>query len=105
MSLDWKQKHANDSEEAANHTIVQRACLEFANNMGFDFSGLPRYGLLKIANYAAQVARAQALGIDPQLLTLTEDEARSEAYRIAAMAVEQGVPIRFIDEYEGEING
>ena len=65
---DWKQAHADAADEAVDHQLVQDAMAEFARNMGFDLDGLPAYGLHKVAAYAAQVARAQALGFDPELL-------------------------------------
>jgi hypothetical protein len=94
---DWKRHHANDSTEAVQHEIVQRVMEEYADNMGFTLDGLPAYGLRKVALYAAQVARAQALGFDPNLLRLSEDEAASGQWALAASLVLAGVPTFTID--------
>ncbi len=66
---------------------------EFAFNMGFALGGLPKYGLRKVALYAAQVARAQALGFDIELLRMSAEEATEERLDRARMAVESGVPV------------
>lgn len=88
----WKNTHANESYEAVKHPLVQRVIAEFAENMNFPLEGLPRYGLEKIAMYAAQVARAQCLGFDPDLLRLTPDEYNALAMERAAELVYGGVP-------------
>ncbi len=90
---DWKNEHANAASHAWNHPMVTEVIKEYAANMGFDpDKGLPAYGALKIAMYAAQVARAQALGFDPELLRLTEDEANRAQMERAAAMVFAGVP-------------
>lgn len=94
---DWKTEHANRATDAVQHPLVQQAITECADNMRIDLEGLPAYGLNKIALYAAQVARAQALGFDPDLLRLTPSEANSELMRRAAEAVYRGVPTTVID--------
>jgi hypothetical protein len=97
-SGDWKQVHADASEEGVlDHPLVLRAMEEFADNMGFKLEGLPRYGLMKIASYVAQVARARALGFDPDLLLLTAEEADAQALEKARMAVAKGKPVLRID--------
>lgn len=103
MAEGWKHRHANESEKAVAHRLVQEVIAEFADNMGFALEGLPRYGMHKVALYAAQVARAQALGFDPELLTLTDEEGLEAQLRLAEMAVEQGVPttIVVVPEQEG----
>lgn len=53
--------------------------------------------LTKIATYAAQVARAQALGFDPELLRLSADEADTAMLAQARMAVASGKPVWLID--------
>lgn len=99
MADDWKQHHANESDKAWQHPIVTRVIEEYASNMGFDPKvGLPAYGVMKVAMYAAQVARAQALGIDPELLRLTAQEANSEVLRLAAEAALSGIPVHVIEE-------
>jgi hypothetical protein len=96
-STDWKSKHANDAESAIDSPFVIRAMEEFALNMGFDFDGFQRYGLMKIASIAAQVARAEALGFDPELLRLTPTEANSQILLQAASAVFSGVPVHLVE--------
>lgn len=49
------------SNEVVEGTYVTDAMQEFAQNMHFENTGLPRFGLRKIANYAAQVAIAKAI--------------------------------------------
>jgi hypothetical protein len=66
MTADWKEHHANEAEKALDQDLVQRVLTEFAGNMGFERDGLPEYGLVKIVLTVAQVARAEALGFDPQ---------------------------------------
>jgi hypothetical protein len=95
-ATDWKQHHANEAEKAVYHPMVQHVIEEFARNMKISLDGLPRYGQ-KIATYAAQVARAQTLGIDPELLRLTADEYNSEALRLAAEATFRGIPTYVIE--------
>ena len=98
---DWKQQHANDAELAAEHPMVERVMHEFARNMGFELEGLPRFGMMKVASIVAQVARAQALGFDPELLRLTPQEANSVMMDVAARAVVSGVPVTVIDPDDG----
>lgn len=95
---DWKQKHADDSEEGVlNHPLVVRQMESFARNMGFELEGLPRMGLLQIVSVSAQVARAHALGFDPELLRLAPHEADEQNLAIARKLVEQGKPVLRID--------
>lgn len=94
---DWKQHHANEADNAVFHPLVQQALEEFADNMGFALEGLPKIGLLKIAAYSAMVARAQALGFDPELLRLTPEEADSAILLRAAEATLRGVPVYMLD--------
>lgn len=99
--MNWKQKHANESDKVLNHALVVGVIDELmdnlANNCGVrPGDALVRYGLTKVAMYAAQVARAQALGFDPDLLRTTESESNAHMFRIARMAVESGKPVVFI---------
>lgn len=94
---DWKQQHADAANAAIEHPLVMAALQEYLENLGLDDSGLPAYGIRKVAAYAAQVARAQALGIDPEQLRLTPEEARSVQLRFAADAVLGGTPTFIID--------
>lgn len=98
MTDDWRNHHANEAGKAWTHPMVAEVMQEYADNMGFDSKvGLPAYGMMKVAMYAAQVARAQALGIDPELLKMTADEQNSELLRRAAEASFRGVPVYMIE--------
>lgn len=101
---DWKQCHANESEKAVDHEMVAYVRGELAENLGVTGQALPEYGIRKVALYAAQVARAQALGFDPELLRLSDEEADEHALRLAQIAVEAGKPVWLITatDQEGE---
>lgn len=90
---DWKQTHANDAEQATRHPIVKRVVGELLSNLNANGDALVRYGVMKVATYAAQVARAQALGFDPNLLLLSDAEATEAQLRLAQMAVDAGKPV------------
>ncbi len=94
---DWKSKHANDAEAAVYHPLVVDVIAEQMANLGTD-DRLTHYGLTKIATYAAQVARAQALGFDPELLRLSASEANEDQLRLARAAVAAGKPVWLIDD-------
>lgn len=96
-SDDWKTAHANESCKALDHDLVSGVIDEQMGNIGSD-SALVRYGLTKIAMYAAQVARAQALGFNPDLLRLSSEEANEEQLKLARAAVAAGKPVLRIDE-------
>lgn len=96
VPLDWKQRHANDAETAIEHPMVESCARELAANLGVGRGGLEWFGILKLATYAAQVARAQALGFDADLLSASADEANAELTRRAAELVLSGVPVRVI---------
>jgi hypothetical protein len=97
-SGDWKTAHADAATQALEHELVRSVMEEFADNMGFKLEGLPRYGLMKVAHYAAQVACAQALGFDPDLLRLSDEEAEAVMLTMARAAVAAGKPVLRIDE-------
>ena len=92
MTSDEKQAFANEAERALAHPLVRDVIEEFADNMGFDLEGLPKYGMMKVAMYAATVARAQALGIDPNDLRHTPEEGDAAMARKMRAAVDAGVP-------------
>jgi hypothetical protein len=95
---DWKNVHANAAGKALDHDLVKDVIAEYAENMGFDpENGLPAYGVRKVAMYAAQVARAQALGFDPNLLRMTDEETNSDLLALAAEAVLRGLPTWVLD--------
>ena len=77
---DWQQRreHANAAEAAVLHPITEYAIeelmLNLRNNCGLrELDSVVRYGVVKVATYAAQVARAQALGIDPDEMRETKE--------------------------------
>lgn len=90
---DWKKHHANESEKALKHPLVKDVMEELAGNLGIRGQALPEYGIAKVAAYAASVARAQALGFDPDLLRLSPEEANSELLALAERAARSGVPV------------
>ena len=93
---DWKQAHADEADKAVAHEIVQGVIDEQMGNLGSG-SALIRYGLTKVAVYAAQVARAQALGFDPSLLRLSAEEADAAMLALARASVASGKPTWLID--------
>jgi hypothetical protein len=93
---DWRQHHADESEHALVHLLVMVAIDELHTNLGTGSNALVDYGIHKVAAIAAQVARAQALGFDPDLLRLSADDADAEVLRIARMAAESGKPVWLI---------
>jgi hypothetical protein len=98
VASDWKQDFANDADKALSHPIVNDAVDEYVDNMlhnhGVDLDkGLPRYGFMKVRHAVALVARAQALGIDPDLLRLSNDEADAQIIEIARQAHKAGKPV------------
>ncbi len=94
---DWKRVHADEAEKALEHELVKDVIDEQMFNLGTNDDWV-RYGFMKVAHYAASVARAQALGIDPDLLRLSPEEANSEVLRLAAEAVVDGIPTHLIEE-------
>jgi hypothetical protein len=93
--VNWKDHHANESGKALDHDLVREVMDEYAKNMGFELEGLPRYGLMKVAMYAAQAARAQALGFDPDLLRMSDGEADEQMLQLAEAAALAGKPVWF----------
>ena len=94
---DWRDVHIAASDAALEHEMVVRVMAELRENLGVPDTGLPAYGIAKVAHYAAAVARAQALGFDPNLLKMTNDEATSEQLRLAAELVFRGVPVLTVE--------
>lgn len=87
MSTDtWQQEFAKHADETLQHPIVAGVMAELLDNLGVSAQGLPAYGLAKVAHYAAQVARAQALGLDPEVLrdgvASIEEDRPGEVYRM-----------------------
>lgn len=90
MNIDEKQQFANDAEQAIIHPLVQDVIDELLLNLNSPRDTLVSYGIHKVANTVAQVARAQALGIDPEILHVTPDEANDLMMRcVEALASEE----------------
>lgn len=102
MTTDWKNAHANAADASIKHELVEGVIEEFMDNIGIPDSGLPAYGIRKVAHYAAMVARAEALGFDPNLLRMTPQEATSHQLDLAARAVLAGIPVHMLDDPRGE---
>lgn len=96
-SSDWKNEHANQASASIKHELVEGVIEEFMDNIGVADKGLPAYGIRKVAHYAAMVARADALGFDPNLLRMSNEEATSHQLDLAARAVLAGVPVHMLD--------
>lgn len=96
-STDWKDAHANAASASIKHELVEGVIEEFMDNIGLADKGLPAYGIRKVAHYAAMVARADALGFDPNLLRMTNAEATSHQLELAARAVLAGIPVHMLD--------
>lgn len=97
MNTDWKNDHANAASKSIKHELVEGVIDEFMDNVGLANTGLPAYGIRKVALYAAQVARAEALGFDPNLLRMTAAESDSHQLELAARAVALGIPVQMIE--------
>jgi len=95
----WKIAHANEAESYVFAEgdglvpILDRVVREFAENMGFEYAGLPRYGLVKIVAYTAHVVLARARGFDPELLRLTNDEVNAQMLTIMDALAKADVPV------------
>lgn len=96
-TTDWKDEHANKASASIKHELVEGVIEEYLDNLGIEDKGLPAYGIRKVAHYAAMVARADALGFDPNLLRMTNTEAQSVQLDLAARAVFAGVPVWTFD--------
>ena len=88
-----RQQFANEAEKALSHPLVVRVIDEQLMNLNATRGGLVYYGLSKIAMYAATVARAQALGIDPDALRMTPDEQADAMVAQAERLAESGMPV------------
>jgi len=94
---DWRDAIANEAHHATEHPLVADVIAELLDNLGLAPGGLPEYGIQKVAHYAAMVSRAQTLGIDPDLMRLSNEEATSLQLELAAQAVADGVPVHLIE--------
>lgn len=97
---EWKSAHMDASGKAVDHELVVGVIEELIENLGVGLDGLPAYGIRKVARYAAAVARAQALGFDPNLLRITADEHRTYALELAEKAALLGIPVHIIESPE-----
>ena len=96
MTSDERQAFANQAERALTHDLVKNVIEEAILNHGE--KPLLRYSLMKVAMYTATVARAQALGIDPDELRNTPDEAEAQGLARARAFVAAGKPAFRFDE-------
>lgn len=100
MTID-RQAFANEAEKALDHPLVASVIDELLSNLGVSRESDEFYGIAKVAMYVATVARAQALGIDPDELRMTADEAdvalREHAEHLAAL----GVPVSVVADEDG----
>jgi hypothetical protein len=101
MMADWKRAHANAAEHALKHPLVRDVMQEFLGNIGRPDGALERYGLTKVASYAAQVARAEALGIDPDVLRADAAEIDAHMRAIIDAAYRAGKPVIVVAPKEG----
>lgn len=100
MTDDFRKDAATAADEALRHPLVVDVMAELRSNLGVSDDGLPAYGIAKVAHYAAQVAYAVALDVDPNVLRMSPSEARSVQLELAADAVLNGVPTKLIEEDE-----
>lgn len=98
MTSEEKQAFADEAEKALSHRMIEGVVDEALFNHGGDKSSLLYYSLMKVAMYTASVARAQALGIDPDELRSTPDEANEHMLRRARSFVAAGKPVLRVDE-------
>jgi hypothetical protein len=89
---DLKKDIANEADRAVEHPLVVSAMQMFMENMGIRDGSLPAFGLHKLASVVAQVARAQALNIDPDDLRLTTEEANEVLRDVHARMEAVGLP-------------
>lgn len=93
---DWKKHHADEAEKALETKLVEDAIQTLMDNLHTE-SPLIRAGIGLVASTAAQVARAQALGFDPELLRLSSEEANAEVMAVAERAALAGTPVWVTD--------
>ena len=100
MTSDEKQAFANEAEKALSHKLIEDVVDEalLNHNGNSERTGLLYYSLMKVAMYTATVARAQALGIDPDELRSTREESTKGMLRQARAFVAAGKPVLRVDE-------
>lgn len=97
-----RQQFANEAEKALSHPLVVGVIDEQLVNLGASRGSLVHYGLSKIAMYAATVARAQALGIDPDALRASPEEANDALMVRAERLAGLGVLVIVVSDDSGE---
>ena len=102
MTPEDKQRFADDAERAVLHELTQESIDELLRNLGADRESLPYYGILKVCNVAAQIARAHALGIDPETLRMTDEEATAAMVALARSFAASGKPVIVIEHAKGD---
>jgi UDP-N-acetylmuramyl tripeptide synthase len=90
MDTDEKQAFVNEAEQAYKHPLVKSVVQELLFNLRAEGDALVSYGIHKVANAVAIVARCQALGIDPEELRMTDEEIATHMERMAQIALEAG---------------
>ena len=93
MTPEQKQAFANEAEQALQHPLVEECIDELLGNLGLRGQALPRYGIRKVAHYAATVARAQALDIDPDALRTDAAEIAERRAMLTDAAIKAGKPV------------
>lgn len=99
--MGWKQDFANEAEKAYLHPIAQDVIDEFLGNIGRS-DAIVRYGIGKVCGYVAQIARAQALGLDPEVLRLSDEEAVEHMARVMQIALDAGKPVIVVEAPESD---
>jgi RecA/RadA recombinase len=102
----WKQDHANAAEHAFRHPLVETVIEEYLDNLWHNFAvpkddAFVRYGLKKCMGTMAQVARAEAINIDPDTLRLGATAISEHQLAIIEEAERSGVPVIVVVD-EGE---
>lgn len=101
--MSWKKDFANESEKAYLHPIAQDVIQEFLGNIGkSDADAVVRYGIRKVCGYVAQIARAQALGLDPEVLRLSDEEAAEHMAMVLKIALDVGKPVIVVEGAEAQ---
>lgn len=90
-----KKNFANEANNVLDHPIAKDVIDEFKDNLKRNpdvkpDSGLWNYGLMKILTHVSQIARAQALGIDPEQLRMSEEEQAAWCELLAQTASDAG---------------
>jgi hypothetical protein len=93
MTPDEKQEFANEAEKALDHPLVQEVIEELFFNLNINNAGLPRMGIMKVGMYVATVARAHALGIDPDELRMTDEESDDFQLSLIQAMIGAGKPV------------